>query len=146
VEDGPVISREESEEEGLNLQDLPAADEFPAVEDISDAASLFVDEDEDHQTSKRSRAATDASATDTSTEPQAKRRKDTTHGEEESDDKKKMAMTTTYEGFALYGRVLCLVVKRKDKKAKSKERSEGQAMMEDWIASTQMPAHDEDGS
>jgi hypothetical protein len=144
VEDVPEIRREESEE-GLNLQDVPAAEEFPAVEDISDAGSLFVEEDEDQQASKRPRAATDASASDASTEPHAKRRKDAAPGEEESDDKKKMAMTTTYEGFAIYGRVLCLVVKRRDKKGKSKERSEGQAMMEDWIASTQMPPGEEDG-
>lgn len=149
VEDAPVIRREESEEE-LDLQDVPAAEDFPAVEDVSDAGSLFVGEndDQDHQMSKRSRAATDASASETSAsiEPQAKRRKNAAPGEEEGDDKKKMAMSTTYEGFAIYGSVLCLVVKRKDKKGKVKERSEGQAMMEDWIASTQMPAGEEDGS
>ncbi|KIM97435.1 hypothetical protein OIDMADRAFT_169231 [Oidiodendron maius Zn] len=150
VEDAPVIRREESEEEELDLQDVPAAEDFPAVEDVSDAGSLFVGEndDQDHQMSKRPRAATEASASDisASTEPQAKRRKNAAPGEEESDDKKKMAMSTTYEGFAIYGSVLCLVVKRKDKRGKVKERSEGQAMMEDWIASTQMPAGEEDGS
>lgn len=144
VEDAPVIRREESEDDEVDLQDLPAAEELPTMEeDISDAGSLFVDDDddEDRQAAKRPRAATDASASEASaTEPDAKRRKDSARGEEDSDDKKKMAMTTTYEGFAIYGRVLCLVVKRKGSKGKAKERDEGQAMMEDWITSTQMPA------
>jgi hypothetical protein len=69
------------------------------------------------------------------------------------DDKKKMAMDISYEGFAIYGRVLCLVVKRRgDGAAKSSGsavtaraakdqtgRPGGQAMMENWIASTQLP-------
>lgn len=145
-----MIRREESEDEGVNLQDLPPADEFPPVEDVedlSDAGSLFVDDDEDHQAPKRPRVPTDASLSDSLSEPSAKRRKHAAGGEEaggaeEGDDKKKLAMSTTYEGFAIYGRVLCLVVKRKDNKGK---RTEGQAMMEDWIASTQMPP-DDDGS
>jgi hypothetical protein len=141
-----VIRREESEDEDVNLQDLPPADEFPPVEDVedvSDAGSLFVDDDEDHQAPKRPRVPTDASLSDSLSEPSAKRMKDAAGGEEEGDDKKKLAMSTTYEGFAIYGRVLCLVVKRKD--SSKGKRTEGQAMMEDWIASTQMPA-DDDGS
>ena len=59
--------------------------------------------------------------------------------EEEADDKKKLAMQTTYDGFSIYGRVLCLVIKRKDKKGKNPIVNGGQAMMEDWISSTQMP-------
>ncbi|KAL2143847.1 hypothetical protein VTI28DRAFT_9989 [Corynascus sepedonium] len=70
----------------------------------------------------------------------------------EQDDKKKMAMDISYEGFAIYGRVLCLVVKRRgDGTAKGGSsavpsghraqptRPGGQAMMENWIASTQVP-------
>lgn len=66
------------------------------------------------------------------------------------DDKKKMAMDISYEGFAIYGRVLCLVVKRRGGGIKStaSNRSQtatqlgGQAMMENWITSTQMPPAD----
>lgn len=152
VEEAPVIRREESEDE-LDLQDLPVAEDFPAVEDVSDiseAGSLFVDEDEDRQTSKRPRAATDGSAPESppSAESHAKRRKNLAPAEE-GDDKKKMLMDTTYEGFAIYGQVLCLVVKRKDKKGLGKReaaKSAGQVMMEDWISSTQMPPDEEDGS
>lgn len=59
-----------------------------------------------------------------------------------------MAMDISYEGFAIYGRVLCLVVKRKggalvaaSNKSQANMSSQlgGQAMMENWITSTQMP-------
>lgn len=145
VEDVPVIRREDSEEDGLNLQDLPVADE-----EVSDADSLFV-ADERPRRSKRPRAITINGSPESSSsafetmEPGAKRRKDADllQDEDQGDDKKKMAMDTTYDGFAIYGRVLCLVVKRKDAR-KGPAKSGGQVMMEDWITSTQMPPPDAD--
>jgi len=142
VEDGPVILREESDEEGLNFNELREADD-----DIED--SLFVEEeDTGPRRSKRPRAPTQASSPPESSagfaplaEPLPKRRrdKDAVPADEESDDKKKMAMDTSYDGFSIYGRVLCLVVKRRDKKGKGPAGlAGGQAMMEDWITSTQM--------
>ncbi|CAK7219020.1 hypothetical protein SCUCBS95973_003680 [Sporothrix curviconia] len=88
---------------------------------------------------------------------------------ESSQKKKKLAMDVIYEGFAIYGRVLCLVVKRRggpfrgrgagggtqttlsastatgragNPSSVSAEpvKPGGQAAMENWIASTQMPA------
>ena len=54
------------------------------------------------------------------------------------DDKKKLALGTTYDGFTIYGRILCLVVKRKGNvRGKEVAGGAGQAMMEEWIASTQ---------
>jgi hypothetical protein len=141
VEDAPVIRREDSEEDAFNLQDLPAADE------ASDADSLFVADDGPPR-SKRTRTTTiDGSSPDSSSpafdsmEPRSKRRKDADvlQDEEQRDDKKSMAMETSYEGFAIYGRVLCLVVKRKNARDKGPAKSSGQVMMEDWITSTQMP-------
>jgi len=138
-----VIRREDSEEDALNLQDLPAAEE-----QVSDADSLFV-ADEGPRRSKRARttatmdidSSPESSPTFDAMEPYAKRRKDADlpQGEEQGDDKKKMTMDTTYDGFAIYGRVLCLVVKRKETKGKGPAKSGGQVMMEDWIISTQMP-------
>ncbi|KAI0099246.1 hypothetical protein GGR51DRAFT_576360 [Nemania sp. FL0031] len=84
-------------------------------------------------------------------------------GEGDEDDKKKLAMDISYEGFSIYGRVLCLVVKRRDgsnadpserganastsaaggsgnNRAKAGGRGRGQNMMEDFIISTQIPA------
>lgn len=64
------------------------------------------------------------------------------------DDKKKLAINTSYDGFNIYGRILCLVVKRKEtSKAQTTNRTPiigGQAMMEDWIASTQVAADQDD--
>ncbi|KAG5984117.1 hypothetical protein E4U55_005992 [Claviceps digitariae] len=67
---------------------------------------------------------------------------DASEGEE--DDKKKLAMDVSYEGFAIYGRVLCLVVRRRGHNASQRLRQdgvahEGQANMETWITSTQIP-------
>ncbi|SPO02409.1 uncharacterized protein DNG_05082 [Cephalotrichum gorgonifer] len=76
--------------------------------------------------------------------------------DEQDDKKKKMAMDITYEGFAIYGMVLCLVVKRRETAAMSSARAArgvsavsgdkptGHAMMENWISSTQVPAGLED--
>jgi hypothetical protein len=150
VEDAPVILREESEEDGLNLQDLPAA-ETPPSDDVD---SLFIAEDSGPRRSKRPRTTTNISSPPESSpesspgfEPLPKRSKNTEGlpADEATDDKKKMAMDTSYDGFSIYGRLLCLVVKRKDKKGKEPVRSGGQAMMEDWITSTQMPPQEEDG-
>jgi hypothetical protein len=142
VEDGPVILREESDEDGLNLNDLPEAED-----DIED--SLFVQEETGPRRSKRPRASIQVSSSPESSEfeslaeplPKRPRDKDVVPVEEGSEDKKKLAMDTSYDGFSIYGRVLCLVVKRKDKKGKGPAGlAGGQAMMEDWITSTQMPA------
>jgi hypothetical protein len=142
----PGLRREDSEEDGLNLQDLPVAEE-----EVSDADSLFV-ADERPRNSKRARTTTvngsqeSSPSVSESLEPEAKRRKDTDphQDEERGDDKKKMAMHTSYDGFAIYGRVLCLVVKRKDIREKGPVKTGGQVMMEDWIISTQMPAPEAD--
>jgi hypothetical protein len=151
VEDAPIIRREESEEDGLNLQDLPEAEgegEREGEEDAESDNSLFVSEDSGPRRSKRTRATTNTESRSASAgaEPLSKRARNEA-GEEEADDKKKLAMDTSYDGFSIYGRVLCLVVKRKDKKGKGVAGfgGGGSAMLEDWITSTQMPRQDDDG-
>ncbi|KAL1898556.1 hypothetical protein Sste5346_003460 [Sporothrix stenoceras] len=116
----------------------------------SDNDSLFMsdndNEDADAPPSKRSRIVpVDADMED-----------------ESSRKKKKLAMDVIYEGFAIYGRVLCLVVKRRGpprgrgaqtvlpvsvgsgragnaSTASEPMKPGGQAAMENWIASTQIP-------
>ncbi|KAL2439014.1 hypothetical protein ABEF95_015497 [Exophiala dermatitidis] len=65
--------------------------------------------------------------------------------EGESDDKKKPGFRTTYEGFGIWGWVLCLFVERKGGPGKQKSGTEGnaQALMQDWIASTQAQKDDD---
>ncbi|KAJ1324361.1 hypothetical protein MN608_10423 [Microdochium nivale] len=70
----------------------------------------------------------------------------------EDNKKKKLAMDISYEGFSIYGRVLCLVVKRRETAgafggaralgAKAAPGT-GQSMMENFIVSTQVPAGQE---
>jgi hypothetical protein len=120
----------EDEEEDRNYGNEDSSDNEP------DADSSADEESEDgSRPNKRLREAREASE-----EPQR-------------DDKKKLAMDISYEGFSIYGRVLCLVVKKRDAGSVgrstaavgSSTRSQsaapgGQAMMENWITSTQMPA------
>jgi hypothetical protein len=54
------------------------------------------------------------------------------------DDKKKLALKTTYDGFSIWGWVLCLLVTRKGGPSKkSTESNAGQALMEEWISTQQ---------
>jgi hypothetical protein len=150
VEDGgadtapPVIRREDSEENMVDLKDIPLAEEdedddaFETMRlrpkrgrrrqsgDDDDGDGLFVDDEDE--------------------EPLPKRVKETAIvARDGQEDKKKMAMDTSYDGFSIYGRVLCLVVKKRDTGKAKGGMSGGQAMMEEWITSTQMPLIDEDG-
>lgn len=67
----------------------------------------------------------------------------------DEDDKKKLAMDISYDGFAIYGQVLCLVIRRRETAnqtgraraaGSANAKLDGQAKMENWITSTQMPA------
>ncbi|PBP26804.1 hypothetical protein BUE80_DR002266 [Diplocarpon rosae] len=135
VEDEPVIVREGNEEEELRLQDIPEADYIESDD------GLFVNQEP--RSSKRPRAAVgESQSPGLGIEPPSKRRRD--DNLKETDDKKKMAMETTYDGFSIYGRVLCLVVKRRDPKGNAPAGiGGGQATMENWISSTQIPLEDD---
>ena len=117
-EDAPGLRREESEDGGIALADLPLA-----MPNLETEERLFISDDEGDENARDLGKGSAVGA----------------HGEPEVDDKKKLALDTTYDGFSIYGRILCLVVKRKGS-AKGKELagSAGQAMMQEWISSTQM--------
>lgn len=57
---------------------------------------------------------------------------------EGSDDKKQLFMSNSYDGFSIYGRILCLIVKRRQPTSHRSDMNDGQAMMENWIRSTQL--------
>lgn len=63
-----------------------------------------------------------------------------------TDDKKKLGFNTTYDGFSIYGRILCLVVKRRGGKAEAGLGSPDtrQQMLENWV-STQAAQNQEAG-
>jgi len=59
--------------------------------------------------------------------------------------KKKLGINTSYDGFSIYGRILCLIVKRKGSKhqGSGSEVMPSQRMMENWV-STQAFVEGED--
>lgn len=59
-----------------------------------------------------------------------------------TDDKKKLGFNTTYDGFNIWGFVLCLLVDRKGGRSHSDD-SHAQALMEEWI-STQKELQEDD--
>lgn len=149
VEDGsadtaiPFVPREDSDEYMVSLGDIPLA-EGSGEENASETAlprpkrgsrgesdeednsdGLFVSDEDEGPSLKRVKGAVVVN-------------------KDKEDDKKKMAMDTSYDGFSIYGRVLCLVVKKKDSGKAKAAMSAGRAMMEEWITSTQMPPIDED--
>ena len=121
----PVTIREESDEEdGVAFQDIPAA---PGIE---------IDDEDDHDVLIDPVGGDDETST--------RRGKPL---ERDSDDKKKLAFNTSYDGFSIYGKIICLIVKRRGRTASdiaSTSAKSGQATMEDWIVSTQMPQDDEE--
>ena len=124
------------------------SDEDPDSDDEESDEQLFVSgggEDEN-----------DSDAGEGPPPPKRRRGKDRAPDDEETDDKKKLAMDISYEGFGIYGRILCLVIKRREggktmassssgagasgtSRSQAPGRPGGQASMENWIASTQMP-------
>lgn len=179
--DVPILREEDEDQGAINLADIPAIGETAAELESANrrpkrrrrgmAAARGQGEEADRTSDNDGDVAadeTDSSAdasfaedggSDDSDaaigEPPPKRRRDKAAAgvtEENQDDKKKMAMDISYEGFAIYGRVLCLVIKRRDSGGRGggasavpsstkpqTGRPGGQAMMENWIASTQLP-------
>lgn len=135
----PIRLEEDSDEDtGIRLADIPAADEnLHPKRDRSggndEVDAIDVGSDDEVPPTKRRRGLLDGDSDD-----------------DEGEDKKKMAMDVSYEGFAIYGRVLCLVVKRTGEKSASQtttSRSEvagGQAKMENFLTSTQVPVGEEE--
>ncbi|KAF2440679.1 hypothetical protein P171DRAFT_435455 [Karstenula rhodostoma CBS 690.94] len=65
---------------------------------------------------------------------------------DEQDRKKKLGLNTSYDGFSIYGRILCLVVKRRGVRHQAGNNSApvpSQQMLENWV-STQAQAEQVD--
>lgn len=149
AEDGtePIVLRED-DEEPINLEDIPEAgrDNIRARNSPSNKR-------------RRSPTSEDAVSNDSDTDdsfqsesaPITKRTR--RHGsgttadevgsiEDAQDDKKKLGLNTSYEGFSIYGRILCLVVKRRGQRAAASASGppvSSQQMLENWV-STQAAA------
>ncbi|CEA17182.1 unnamed protein product [Blumeria hordei] len=134
--DATIIGVEDSDNEEPRLYDLPPAE--PTV--VGDTSPNTTDQDQTRITSKRTR---DSQSFDSANYEQSPKRKKAHHNSflDDETDEKKMIMQTTYDGFSVYGRALCLVVRRRETTGKEPV---GQAAMENWIVSTQqLPADEE---
>ncbi|KAI8624089.1 hypothetical protein F5Y19DRAFT_338566 [Xylariaceae sp. FL1651] len=185
----PLIQPEEGDDEdaAITLADIPAINEVAASDSMRrpkrtrsstgadpDAGyiadnpnkepEIISDEDSAAEDDGDDGLFVESPTGDTPGPPPTKRRRAAAAaGRDEDDDKKKLAMDISYEGFSIYGRVLCLVVKRRDggrpdlmgrsgnavtaaaggsgsNAAKTGGRGGGQTMMENFIISTQVPA------
>lgn len=117
--------------------DVPELRNIPEVHDKAKRKTTAADEDDPLFVS-----SDDEEFFLTQQERPAKRRKRDKQPVEEPaepeepfmDDKKKLAINTSYDGFSIYGRILCLLVKRKGKKGQANAPVGGSQMMESWVA------------
>lgn len=137
----PVLQEEDDDE--VRLADIPIV-ETTTRRSKRQRGMLNPGQDDDEAFEDDETASAIEIDSDTEAPPHKRHRAQENDGLDGGDDKKKLAMDVSYEGFAIYGQVLCLVVKKRASAAASsaggaKSRPEGQAMMENWISSTQMP-------
>ncbi|KAF2856830.1 hypothetical protein T440DRAFT_382604 [Plenodomus tracheiphilus IPT5] len=139
----PIVIREEDEDDkAIDLADIPEADvqqkqsrrsarngrtgsDTVSVSSESDGSDMFVDD----RPPKRSKSNS------------GRRSGPTDQGEHQGplqeDDKKKLRLNTSYDGFSIYGRILCLVVKRRGVRSLPGgpiAASESSQMMEAWVS------------
>jgi hypothetical protein len=110
----PVLIRDESDDE----TDLMPLDKIPSAQDGAE---------DDEPPQKRARNSGGQQLVE----------------ELEEDDKKKLAFRTSYEGFSIWGWVLCLLVDRKGGPGKKASGIDAQALMAEWITSTQLQREDD---
>ena len=149
-----LLLEEDSGDDSIHLTDIPQAHSLSRSSKRlrNHGAREIIDDDSSQQDQ-----ASEMEAGPGDQPPQAKKLRvaanDLNIGPEDGDDKKKLAMDVSYDGFAIYGRVLCLVVKKRESKTSQTStrdsgpagsKPSGHARMENWITSTQIPAG-EDG-
>lgn len=120
--DVPVGLLREESDEALKLSDVPEI----AIGGQQDEEVTMISSDEEPMQADRRKRASRAG--------QALESEDIT-----KDEKKKLALNTSYDGFSLYGKILCLIVKRKgprksDTASTTAASVTGPQMMESWIS------------
>ncbi|KAL7926841.1 hypothetical protein ACQKWADRAFT_278733 [Trichoderma austrokoningii] len=137
----PIRIEEDSDNEDVVLSDIPSANTRRQAK--RPRSNTIEDDEDDDDDDFEDPDEEDASVIDVDSDSRRPKRLrgpvKPSEGESHDDHKKKLAMDVSYEGFAIYGRVLCLVVKKKDAKKTAQQNLEGQAKMENWITSTQIP-------
>ena len=134
-----VLQEEEDDDDVVELRDIPEANvngkrKASGVAEDKDEALFVSSSDEDTFQTQRERGQKR-----TKRGPRQSKSADPPEVEEDTmaDDKKKLALNTSYDGFSIYGRILCLVVKRKGKRATQANVGAafgGSQMMEQWVS------------
>ena len=120
ADDGVRILQEESDDDlKINIEETPTVDDR-SNHDTSNNPIQIEDGDSDSGIIDPDRLSEGAS----------------------QDEKKKAGLSTVYDGFQIYGRILCLVVKRKDGTKGKQLFGSGKGMVEEWISSTQANEND----
>lgn len=134
-EQTPAILQEE-DDDVVELRDIPEAaangkrKAAGVTGDEDDALFVSSSDDEFFQTQRERRQKRSKRGESKSADPPSA-------DDTAADDKKKLALNTSYDGFSIYGRILCLVVKRKGKKAAQGSTGAafgGSQMMEQWVS------------
>jgi hypothetical protein len=148
----PILIREEEDEAAINIADIPEAHET-RESTKRPARSKRRAEDSGHD------PVSDGSASDSSTlfvPGRATKRNKKKKGpvvsaeydndEEIEDDKKKLGLNTSYDGFSIYGRILCLVVKRRGVRTAGGNTvpASSQQMLENWVSTQAAAEHEDD--
>ena len=153
--ENPITLEDDGEvPEGLRLEDGPGLRDLSLADGGKGTAKRKADDEEDEADNEALFVSSDDEVTfQTQRAAPVKRRKGTRQqnktpgsnedaetgsgneaADEDNDDKKKLALKTTYDGYSIYGRILCLIVKRKGKKAAPGAVSGGSQMMEEWVS------------
>lgn len=105
---------------------IAAEDEEDAAVNLQDIPENIPDESESGDTQQRKR-----------------KRADTLEEDAGPSDEKKLGFNTTYEGFSIWGWILCLIVARKDPSKGKTGADSNQALMEEWICTQAPQEYDE---
>lgn len=139
----PAVLREEDDDNVVELQDIPEATakikrKTPAGDEDGDADddALFVSSsDEEFFTTQRAKPSTKRRKVRQPSRPPSEEFPPAELMDED-DDKKKLLLDTSYDGFSIYGRILCLIVTRKGKvdAQTGAPAIGGSQMMEQWVS------------
>lgn len=137
----PAILQEQDDDDIIELQNIPEANignkrSSSGGDDDANQDALFVSSsDEDFFTTQRAKPSTKRRKVSRSLKaPSVENSPAETM--DDDDDKKKMLLDTSYDGFSIYGRILCLIVTRKGKRDVHPGGPivGGSQMMEQWVS------------
>jgi hypothetical protein len=133
----PIVIMEEEDANSINIADIPEGDELDEPSRRSTRQKRQLNDPEDSLVSDGGESDTSAlfvpgrpSKRSKTSEGSAGRDEDE-NAEGAQDDKKKLGLNTSYDGFSIYGRILCLVVRRRG--ARSAGGSEGPASSQQML-------------